>query len=133
MSNLHVLGYTQTSIGSVTVDVLLAGYVGLTPLQAASTMFDAINRFTVNCHPQYLTQVKIVIFDVTIVESFRQCFLEQGSATGPVEPPVHPSSHRTNRGEATTHQLTCQGILSFVILNLQLVLLLHIAPVHATV
>ena len=105
MSNIHVLGYTQTSIGSEVVDVLLAGFVGLTPLQAASTMFDAIKHFTVSYPtPQYLTLVKIVIFDVTIVESFRQCFLEPGNTSRPVEP-VYPSSPCTITGETTTLEL----------------------------
>ena len=88
------------------MNVFLAGALRLTPLQAASTMFDAIKRFTVSYPtPKYLTLVKIVIFDMTIMESFRQCFLEQGSATGPDEQPVYSSSHRTSQGETKTQEL----------------------------
>ena len=77
-----------------------------TPTEAANIMFDAIKLFTVsNPTPQYLKLVKIVIFDMTIMESFRRCFFGQGNTSRPVEPPVYPSSHRTNSGETTTQEL----------------------------
>ncbi|KAK2176837.1 hypothetical protein NP493_636g03001 [Ridgeia piscesae] len=91
---------------SVAFPALGTGALRLTPLQAASTMFDAIKRFTVSYPtPKYLTLVKIVIFDMTIMESFRQCFLEQGSATGPDEQPVYSSSHRTSQGGVPQTQM----------------------------
>ena len=111
MNNLHVLGHTQSSIGIAVVNVIFAGVLRLIPLQAAKIMFDAIKHFTVTYpNPQYLTLVKIVIFDMTIMESFRQCFLEESNTSRPIEQLMYPSSHRTNTREAITHELTCREI-----------------------
>ncbi|KAI0231586.1 hypothetical protein LSAT2_018051, partial [Lamellibrachia satsuma] len=87
----------QLCIESVALPALGTGALRLTPHDVAKHLLEAINLFS-HSNPIYMRLVRIVIFEQTMVESFRKCFLEK-AITSRATTTVFCSSHCTGTGK----------------------------------